>query len=324
MKLTKKQQKLIVINRILNEKFKNILPYQLKNIILQENRLNTEKFHCKNILFKDIYSNSINITLYKNMLVILFKKTLYYYEENIKLIKKIRIDEFINCLFAYDKYLVLLVNTDALGRDIIIFMEDDKILRKFEISSIILTNFIEYNGLLIFFDCNAMMYKYNNQFELQEIITTNIIEKISYPMGQLLNYDNIIVIHTYYGIYSKKIFLIDSNGNLLKTINTYYNIYYMMVYDEHLVFNKNDKMIFWKDRIIKSKKSNAKFIGIYNNAIVSFYEKNLILYKRKQSVLKHYHHEDEYCHKILEFNDKLLIVCITGIYEQLQVWEDDS
>ena len=87
--MNQRQLKLLIINRILNNKFKNILPYQLKNIILQENRINTEKFHCKNILFKDIYSNSINITLYKNMLVILFKKTLYYYEENIKLIKKL-------------------------------------------------------------------------------------------------------------------------------------------------------------------------------------------------------------------------------------------
>ena len=97
----------------------------------------------------------------------------------------------------------------------------------------------------------------------------------------------------------------------------------MMVYDEYLVFNENGKMIFWKDRIIKSKKSNANSIGIYNNAIVSFYEKNLILYKRNKSVLGHYHHEDAYCKQILEFNDKLLIVCTNQTHEQLQVWGDD-
>ena len=130
-----------------------------------------------------------------------------------------------------------------------------------------------------------------------------------------------IVMNLYYG--TKKIFLIDSNGNLLKTIDTYYNIYNIMIYDEYLVFNENGKMIFWKDRIIKSKKSNAYSIGIYNNAIVSFYKKNLILYKRNQSVLGHYQHKDEYCHKILEFNDKLLIVCTNQTHEQLQVWGDD-
>ena len=47
MKLTNKQQKLIVINSILNKNFKNILPYQLKNIILQNNRLNLKNFSIK-------------------------------------------------------------------------------------------------------------------------------------------------------------------------------------------------------------------------------------------------------------------------------------
>src|SRR3972149_6719503 len=126
MKLTNRQQKLMIINSILNDNFKNILPYQLKNIILQENRLNTEKFHCENILFKDNDNDCIRVVLYKNMLVILFKNTLYYYDKNIKLIKEISIDAFIVYLFVYDKYLVLQANTDDFSRDIIIFMEDDK------------------------------------------------------------------------------------------------------------------------------------------------------------------------------------------------------
>ena len=350
---TKKQQKLIVINRILNEKFKNSLPYQLQNIILQNNRLNLKNFYIK---YENTFNNFIyKITEYNNTSILIFNE--YYfmiYDFNLQKIKNIENSSpilkdiltkkyLIRNVIIYDKFLVLLIY-GAYDNYLLYLDKDFNVIHKIIIKiNDRATSIIKYKNLLFVIAKNIK--KYNEFGELVGKINVNL------NLNDIMNFThdvkiiiwNDIIVVSYFRL--KKIDFLDENGNILNIINSYIiNIADVFIYNDNLYGIDYDTLyIYDKSKSLFSAIRSFKkpiFLGIYNGYLV-LYDINIYAF----DIPTFYFYKDgKFVSKDVEFyvgnvddaiivNDKMILTTIktfqhkTNPFKQTtylftQIWDD--